>query len=56
VYSEKGVTVNKNIAYKKIKLYERNGDKNYRKIAIKMKCKWENKVGKMQRLLEATEE
>jgi len=39
-----------------IKLYERNGDKKYRKVAITIKCKWDNKVGKMQRLLEATEE
>lgn len=55
MFSEKGVTVNKNVDYKKTKLYERNGDKNYRKVTIKIKCKWENKVGKMQRLLKATE-
>jgi hypothetical protein len=30
--------------------------KKYRKVATKIKCKWENRVGKMQRLLQATEE
>jgi hypothetical protein len=51
VYSENGVTV-----HRKTKLYERNGDKKYRKVIFKIKCKWENKFGNMQRLLEATEE